>query len=298
MNQRTLRIVSWNLRLRVGQALTRQAALLRELAPDVSCLQEVNAHAIQGLRLEAGFSWLIPGRAVDSSNPGSRRSAYLAAVAGTDRLTASALPALKVPFPERIAMARITFEARDVVVSSYHAPPGASWGILKVEQARKFTDWLVRQRGSALLGADANTPAVDAIDFAETRTHWHTGRRILKGTPGDDVLWGPQKTHVLQDALRRWLQSHPENLESIRSVRPDGPLLISHRTGRRKGLEGTPRRFDSIWVSDDFAVINVSYLYAEALAAGSDHAVVVADVELRSPSEQDRSGPNHADCRT
>jgi endonuclease/exonuclease/phosphatase family metal-dependent hydrolase len=290
MTRRTLRIVSWNLRLRVGQALTQEAALLRELAPDVCCLQEVNSNAIQRLRLEAGFSWLTPGRAVESSKPGSRRSSYLAAVADTDRLTATELPALKVPFPERIAMARITFDARDVVVSSYHAPPGASWGILKVEQARKFTDWLVRQPGSALLGADANTPAVDAIDFAETRTHWHTGRRILKGAPGDDVLWGPQKTHVLQDALRRWLTDHPESVERIRRARPDGPLLISHRTGRRKGLEGTPRRFDSIWVSDDFAVINISYLYADGFVAGSDHAVVVADLELRSPSEQDRVG--------
>ena len=245
MTQRTLRIVSWNLRFRVGPALTRQAALLRQLAPDVSCLQEVNANAIQRLRLEAGFSWLVPGRVVDGSNPVSRRSAYLAAVAGTDRFTATALPALKVPFPERIAMARIIFEARNVVVSSYHAPPGASWGILKVEQARTFTDWLLRQPGSGLLGADANTPAVDAIDFEETRTHWDTGRRILKGAPGDDVLWGPQKTHALRDVLRRWLEDHPENLEAIRRARPDGPLLISHRTGRRKGIEGTPRRFNS-----------------------------------------------------
>jgi hypothetical protein len=118
---------------------------------------------------------------------------------------------------------------------------------------------------------------VDAIDFEETRTHWHTGRPILKGAPGDDVLWGPQKTLALQDALGRWLEDHP-----------DGPLLISHRTGRRKGFAGTPRRFDSIWVSDDFAVINVSYLYVDALAAGSGQAAVVADLELRSPAGQDR----------
>jgi endonuclease/exonuclease/phosphatase family metal-dependent hydrolase len=83
--------------------------------------------------------------------------------------------------------------------------------------------------------------------------------------------------------LRVWLDEHPEDLEAIRQLRPAGPLVVSHRTGRRTGREGTPRRFDSIWVSSDYAVLDVQYLYDEALAAGSDHAIVVADLTLRPP---------------
>ena len=48
-----------------------------------------------------------------------------------------------------------------------------------------------------LLGADANTPLIDAVDFAATRTHWHTGGRRLNGEPGDDLLFGPDKIHPL-----------------------------------------------------------------------------------------------------
>lgn len=134
--------------------------------------------------------------------------------------------------------------------------------------------------GPTILGADANTLEVDALDFDRTRTHWHTGQRRLKGLRGDDALWGPCKVHGLRDALRAWLDVHPERLKEIRRQRPDGPLGISHRTGIRGGNPGTPRRFDSIWVSDHWSVKDVKYLYEEGLNAGGDHAVVVADLAL------------------
>ena len=50
-----------------------------------------------------------------------------------------------------------------------------------------------------LLGADANTPLIDAVDFAARRTHWHTGSRGLRGEPRDDLLFGPGKIHPLDD---------------------------------------------------------------------------------------------------
>jgi hypothetical protein len=131
-------------------------------------------------------------------------------------------------------------------------------------------------------------PLVDAIDFQQTRTHWHTGRRILRGAPGDDLLVGPAKLHPLEDVLRRWLDEHPEELDRLRAERPGGPLALSYRTGRRKLHPGTDRRFDSIWVSPQFEVDAVAYPYAECIAAGSDHAAVVVDLTLlgtRSASE-------------
>jgi hypothetical protein len=75
--------------------------------------------------------------------------------------------------------------------------------------------WPAAQRGPVLLGADANTPLIDAADFAATRTHWHSGSRRLNGEPGDDLLFGPAKIHPLQD--RPWcrLADHPAEAAAL-----------------------------------------------------------------------------------
>jgi hypothetical protein len=78
--------------------------------------------------------------------------------------------------------------------------------------------------------------APDAVDFADTKTHWYTGHRGLKKDEfGDDSLFGPLKVLDLDDALRRWLTLHPDAMNRLRtSTPPSGPLAITHRTGRRK----------------------------------------------------------------
>ena len=174
---------------------------------------------------------------------------------------------------------------------SYHAPPGVSYGIVKPRQAVAFASWLSSQNGPLLFDADANTPLIDAFDFVNTRTHWHTGNRHLRGDPGDDLLFGPDKVHDLDDALRRWLALHPDEMDRLRASRPlasttrrgmkaKPPLAITHRTGRRKNSPGTGRRFDSVWVSRHWVVRHIEHLYEEGIAAGSDHAPVMVDLDL------------------
>jgi hypothetical protein len=139
-----------------------------------------------------------------------------------------------------------------------------------------------------LFGADANTPLIDALDFANSRTHWYTGHnRRLEGEPGDDCLFGPCKVHDLDDALRRWLALHPGEMDKLRTSRPSGPLAVTHRTARRKDSLGTDRRFDSVWVSRHWVVRHIEHLYEEGIAAGSDHAPVVADLDLERASDTD-----------
>jgi hypothetical protein len=80
-------------------------------------------------------------------------------------------------------------------------------------------------------------------------SHWHTGGSQLNGEPGDDLLFRPDKSHPLDDGLRRWLADHPAEAAAL-ADHPSGPLPITHRTGRRKnGWPGTGRRFASIWIT-------------------------------------------------
>jgi hypothetical protein len=118
--------------------------------------------------------------------------------------------------------------------------------------------------------------------------------RKLAGGRGDDVLFGPKKNHNLSDALRAWMDTRPEELERLRQTRPNGPLAISHRTGRRKGFLGVERRFDAVWLTPHFRVEEVAYPYEASIEAGSDHSAVVVDISLmphvNGPGSEDRPG--------
>ena len=146
---------------------------------------------------------------------------------------------------------------------------------MKVDQAHAFTDWLCERAGPVIVGADANTPKLDPVDDAAVQTHWYTGFRKLNGDPGDDVLWGASPRHQLKDCLRVWLAADGRRAADID---PAGPLAISHYTAKRKDHSGHPRRFDSIWATPDFTVIDVRYL-SDEIGRLSDHAPVIVDLD-------------------
>lgn len=278
-----LRAVSWNLANRVGDAARRQGEFLAALdpRPDFVMFQEVNRRSIGTVCEAAALTWVrlavdLRDRQLDDT-PVRQRGA---AIAGTGHPPTSVGILDDLPLPERAMHATVDVHGQTVHIASYHAPPGVSWFEKKPRQAVLFARWLAQLDDPAIFGADANTPLIDHPDFAQARTHWHSGNRHLKGEPGDDLLWAATKIHDLHDALRRWLDLHPAEAERIRLANPDGPLAISHRTGKRRTSSGNPRRFDSIWVSDHFGVDRVAYPYEESIFAGSDHAAVIADLTL------------------
>jgi exonuclease III len=267
-----MRIVSWNVNWRTGLARD-QGRLLRELNCGIVILQEVNRKSAEVLRDAAGLAWMIVSEApAGSTVPRHQR---LVAVGGTGISSANRLD-LEAPVGERVLAVKVTIAGRHATVVSYHAPPGVNWGRVKVDQALAVTHWLCERTGPMILGADANTPKLDPIDDAAVRTHWHTGSRRVNGGRGDDELWGPSARHRLKDCLRTWLAADPARATHLD---PDGPLAVSHYTGKRKTHVGTPRRFDSIWVTPDFTVRDVQYLSHE-IGRLSDHAPVVADLDV------------------
>jgi len=271
-----LRVITWNLGRGVGDRATREADLIRDLNPDLALFQEANARSIDGVAREAGFDWVRWTQPDDQ--PLRAGSGYLAAVAGRGTEPEWLSPRFDVPFPDRVTAVRIRVGQVPLIATAYHAPPGVSWGREKAQQAVAFARWLADQQDLVVLGADANTPMVDHPDFQRTLTHWQSGVARLKGAPGDDLMWGHTKVHGLDDALRVALANDPARMKAIRDARPDGPLEVSYRTLRRNGRPSTPWRFDGIWISKGIQVISVDYLYDRGLAAGSDHALVLADL--------------------
>lgn len=111
---------------------------------------------------------------------------------------------------------------------------------------------------------DANTPRTDHPDIKQNEWWWRD----------EPLLLGAQPLHHLQDALRTWLTAHPTEAERLYALRPHGPLAISHKRGHKK----ISSRYDFIYTTPDFTVTHVEYLYDEAIKAGSDHALVIADL--------------------
>ena len=283
MHHSGVRVVSWNIANRVGDAARRQGEFLGALDPKprVVMLQEVNRRSIELVSAEAGFDWVqlaVDVRKPEPTDTPVRQRGV--ALAGNGPAPVDLAILAGVPLPERTIHAAVDVDGDPVRVASYHAPPGVSWFEKKPQQAVAFAQWLASLEGPVIFGADANTPLVDHPDFEAVRTHWHSGDRQLKGAPGDDLLWAATKIHGLEDSLRRWLRENPEVLAETRAVRPLGPLATSHFTGKRKLSPGTPRRFDSVWITQHFAVTLVEYPYEESVAAGSDHSAVVVDLVL------------------
>jgi len=265
--------------------------LLRKLAPDLMLLQEVNPGSSAVLADAAGAEWIV--QAIDLRTPEPVDSPVRrrgVAIAGHGLHPCRSWLLGEIRFSERVLLIETQMEGTPFIAVSYHAPPGVTWGIVKPRQAVAFASWLSTQNVPLLFGADANTPFIDALDFADTRTHWHTGYRKLQGEPGDDLLVGPDKVHGLDDALRRWLALHPDEMDRLRANHPSGPLAMTHRTGRRKDSPGNPRRFDSVWVSRHWVVRHIEHLYEEGIAAGSDHAPVMVDLDLTArPAKEEET---------
>ncbi len=172
-------------------------------------------------------------------------------------------------------------------VCSFHARPATSGrsGRPPLGYTRQLfhcvcADWLAEHDGPMLFGVDANSPYVDHPDPA----HWQPSMA------GDATLIGPQPRHHLTDALYRWLDAHPQELQHVRAERPDGPLAISYVTS------GAARevRFDHLFVTDDLDVESITY--RPPGADGSDHGAVLARLAAGSGgssthSQQPRTEP-------
>jgi hypothetical protein len=112
------------------------------------------------------------------------------------------------------------------------------------------------------------------------RIHEHTGIPETARRARGDRLFGVGKVHLLDDALRRWLDGRSKDVAALQVSCQQGPLAVTHRTGRRKDSPGTARRYDSVWISRHLTVQRIEHLYDEGITAGSDHAPVVVDLDL------------------
>lgn len=286
-----LRVLSWNIDAR-GPGLDERIGSLEDFGADVVLLQEVPRRVAAQLRESGGFSWAE--MAVLHSEPKKGPSSRIStAILGTRRVRlheAGQIPpeafidaGVRAGLSEAEVRGRTGWLHRNLYVDveidgdllrlcSLHARPATGQtrpgrpplGYARQLFHRVCADWIAAHDGPMVFGVDANAPFVDHPDPQQ----WQPAMA------GDATLIGPRPTHHLTDALYRWLDHHPDELERIRAERPEGPLATSYVTtgGKR------PCRYDHLFVTDDIEVETIDY--RPPFADGSDHGAIVADLAI------------------
>jgi exonuclease III len=260
-----LQIASWNVRGMPHPA--DQLELLADQNSDILLLQDVGPSAVRAvadshLWDHIADTWSPP------HPPGItiRRGGCLIAVKGDWVLTPT-LPTPDALLSNHSLAVTATHGQAALTLLSCYAPTNTGPG--KTERPRAFAAlaaWLSAVSAPIVLGMDANGPRVDHPDIKQSR--WWTEEEAL-------VLGTGTQT---EDVLRLWYTDHPAELKRRVRYYPNGPLADSYHRGRRgKYLRC---RYDSIRVSPGISVTDVRYLFDDAIAAGSDHALVIADIDL------------------
>jgi hypothetical protein len=246
---------------------TDQLRLLDDQHADIVLLQDVGPSAVRAvgdsrLWLNLADTWSLP-----HPPPAIiRRGGCLIAATGDWTLTSTA------PIPDELLFRRslavsTSHGSTTLTLLSCYAPTNTGPG--RRERPDCFStlaDWLSTLPAPIVLGMDANGPRVDHPDIEQSR--WWTTEEALVLGPGAQT----------EDVLRLWYAGHPAELKRRVRYYPNGPLADSYHRGRKgKHLRC---RYDSVRVSPGISVTDVRYLYEEAARAGSDHALVIAQLEL------------------
>jgi len=122
-----VRVVSWNIQFRRHKAAKRQGSLLRELAPDLMLLHELNPGSSAVLADAAGADWMV--RAIDLRTPEPDDSPvrrHGVAIAGHGLPPCRSWLLDEIRLSERILLVETKTEGAPFIAVSYHAPPGVS----------------------------------------------------------------------------------------------------------------------------------------------------------------------------
>lgn len=242
-----------------------QLRLLAEQQAGIVLLQDVGPSAARAVTESHLWNYALDTWSRSAAASTVRRGGCL--IATTDDWHLTPLPVEGLLLAPRVLAATITIGGAALTLLSCYAPTNTGPG--RKERPGYFTglaQWLSSVREPIVQGMDANGPRVDHPDIHQSS--WWTPEEAL-------VLGSEAPT---EDVLRLWYVEHPADFRRRTQYYPRGPLADSYHRGRKGKFVRC--RYDSIRVSHGTKVTDVHYLYKEAVQAGSDHALVVADIEL------------------
>lgn len=272
-----VRLIDWNTcyQHQPGPKVDLLRWTIDEFDGDVAVvvLQEVmpsSRAAFESLFADGAVAYSLGLRRPDDFDGENRRQGVMVGTMGAELVDARLVT--EAPYPDRTLSVTVRTQDSEFAVLGAHGLTGVGYKHAKSDQLRALTRHLVALEAAGppcLLALDANEPMVDAWTLSESE--FAPNR---EGGKGARMLLGADAPHRLVDSLRVFLGQNLAMAESACVARPDGPLEISYKTKARLC------RYDQCWVSRHWSVSDVDYRYEPAIEAGSDHALLVVDLEL------------------
>ena len=282
-----LQVLQWNLNAFTADWTDRKLDLLDRLEWDVATLQELLPRTFDDVRERFPDCEFIVRAPSDSwPRPAARRCCGILVRPTVKLVDAPEIDCGGDPRPghtpevPREALVAAEIEADGVAVSVVSAHPPHSAGRSDEERARRLrgklgiydalTAW-VTGRQNVVVGMDANW-WLDSSPFSPPGWDNEDPQAAVAR-----FFFDPEHGHGLRDAFRSFLTEHLLALERIKVRRPNGPLAVTHVRG---GNRPVADRFDALMVSQAARIESIEHDYEDAVAAGSDHAYVRAELSM------------------
>jgi exonuclease III len=283
-NQRTLKLISWNVLQGGGYRLAGQVEVLGERKADVVALQEVTARSaplFHDAFLKHGLGYVIHSFQVyedHSQLSGPRRYGLLIASRWPLRMLQSTT--FHIPWPERVLSVKIRCPWGPIDLHTTHIPTGASHDVIRVETLEGIHRGLARRsRNLRILCGDLNTPREESAE-GEVMT-WGQRRR-----PNGDVVFEGGRGERSDRAERQVISGLARYglIDVFRALHGYGrqaPSWYWHNRGREGGY-----RLDHVLASAALNATHCEYVQEWRVQGLSDHAAMEVHFEPQPGSHE------------
>ncbi|MDD3777872.1 MAG: hypothetical protein PHH52_00620 [Patescibacteria group bacterium] len=256
-----LRVIQWNISFlntidkKINYLLTK--ILLKKC---VFILEEVRREDFEVIKNRIDYNFIY---SLDIRKPGkfegrNRKLGVLIGFSKDIKILSSGVIERSL-FPERTLFAEMKLDGIKINILGFHSLTGVDYKKAKSAQFAAIADFL-NDKQFNFLCFDANEPKIDCYDISKLEFFDQKGD---KGKPAS-LVFGVNRSHELSDSFRDYISIKKEEYLY------KSPLEVSFIvTGDIK------KRYDYIFSSSNWKVINLEYLYKESVTAGSDHALVL-----------------------
>ena len=163
-------------------------------------------------------------------------------------------------FPERTMVVDAVFDACKIRALNFHSLTGVGYKHGKASNFASIADYIADHEID-IFSCDANEPMVDDLDID----------KVLFFDNGDkgrcaSLLFGKNKVHPLEDVWRNHHKAKGDlQVESPISYIIQGKIF---------------KRYDFIYALPEHVSVNIEYQLEESIKASSDHAMVLADLQI------------------
>lgn len=262
-----MRYINWNIKCKsnidkiislIASVMTSDECIiaLQEVMPEAA--GEIERRLGDDFHIEYSLNYREPGE-FDTNN---RKLGVMILISNDIKLVDSGVYERNV-FPERTLYVNVDHKGKELGIAALHSLTGVSFKMAKAAQFRTFAE-CIRKDNPDIVSFDANEPKLDHFEVAKME--------FFDQGQGED---GKGARLFFETMVEQNLRDVLTDVYDVSEFKEGEPLAVSHIIGS----SNAKRRYDFVFARTDIRILNVMYLYDDAIAATSDHAMVVVDFE-------------------